>query len=105
MAVSAGVCRRLTPIGRSRTIKFIMKRHIASLFFIQLPHMISRNAVEKCRRRSLFLVEFSGMANQRQEGLLDNIRSGFWASGHVQSEAVQTTLVTAIELQKSVLVS
>jgi hypothetical protein len=92
------------PVRPMPVAPFLYEWNIAAFFVVQLPHVIPRNSVEKCRRRAFFFVEFPGVSNQRQKRLLHDIRCGFRAFGHVNGKPVQTTLMTAVKFQKCVLI-
>ena len=102
--VSVGMSRSAIPIRRDAIARFLDEWNISGFFFVQFPDVIARNAVEKCRWRSLFFVEFSGISNQRQERFLHNIGCGFRASRHVDGIPIQPALMTAVEFQECVLI-
>jgi hypothetical protein len=72
---------------------------------MQLSQVVPGDAKEKGGGSALFLVIFAGMPDQRQESVLNNVRSRLWASAHMHSVPVESTLMAAVELQKSVIIS
>ena len=102
--ISVGIARPAVSIRRVAIARFLGERNISSFFFMQFPDVIARNAVEKCRWRTLFFVEFSGISYQRQERFLHNIGCGLRASRHVDGIPIQAALMTAVKFQERVLI-
>jgi len=72
---------------------------------MQLSQVFPRDAKEKGGGSSLLLVIFPRVPDTRQKRVLNHVRSRLRASGHMHSVPVESTLMAAVELQKSVIVS
>src|ERR1700731_954168 len=67
--------------------------------------MVSRDAVQERARRSLFFIEFSGMANQCEKCLLYDVGCCFRPPCHVHGVSIYPALVPAVKLQKCAFVA